>query len=118
MYSNGRSEEIIAKAIKQYNIPRHRLVIMTKCFNVINEKDGALIQKTPNQYQSKDFVNQFGTSCSALLPTLLLEPQPSVSASTANQKYRPVTRSDLRGSRCVVEAAGDRLHRRVANSPV
>jgi aryl-alcohol dehydrogenase-like predicted oxidoreductase len=32
VYSNGRSEEIIAKAIKQFNIPRHRLVILSKCF--------------------------------------------------------------------------------------
>lgn len=32
-YSNGRSEEIIAKAIKTYNIPREKVVIMTKCFH-------------------------------------------------------------------------------------
>jgi diketogulonate reductase-like aldo/keto reductase len=52
-YSNGESERIIAKAIKkvrflvrttwpsltnvshQYNIPRHRLTILTKCFNPV-----------------------------------------------------------------------------------
>lgn len=32
IYSHGRSEEIIAKAIKQYNIPREDLVILTKCY--------------------------------------------------------------------------------------
>ncbi|EXJ54216.1 alcohol dehydrogenase [Cladophialophora yegresii CBS 114405] len=30
--SHGRSEEIIGKAIKKYQIPRERLVILTKCF--------------------------------------------------------------------------------------
>lgn len=28
----GRSEEIIGKAIKKYSIPRHKLVILSKCF--------------------------------------------------------------------------------------
>jgi aryl-alcohol dehydrogenase-like predicted oxidoreductase len=32
VYSNGRSEEIIGKALKQYNIPRDRVVILSKCF--------------------------------------------------------------------------------------
>ncbi|CEN59501.1 Putative Aldo-keto reductase [Aspergillus calidoustus] len=41
VYSHGRSEEIIGKALKQYNIPRHRVVIMTKCFyGVADEADG------------------------------------------------------------------------------
>ncbi|KAL2798405.1 NADP-dependent oxidoreductase domain-containing protein [Aspergillus keveii] len=41
IYSHGRSEEIIGKALKQYNIPRHRVVIMTKCFyGVADEADG------------------------------------------------------------------------------
>lgn len=31
VYSNGVSEEIIGKAIKKYQIPRHKLVICTKC---------------------------------------------------------------------------------------
>lgn len=32
LYSNGRSEEIIGKAIKTYNIPREKVVLMTKCY--------------------------------------------------------------------------------------
>jgi versiconal hemiacetal acetate reductase len=32
LYSWGVSERIIGKAIKQYNIPRKKLVILTKCF--------------------------------------------------------------------------------------
>lgn len=34
-YSNGVSEELIAAAIKMYDIPRKKLVIMTKCFNYV-----------------------------------------------------------------------------------
>jgi aryl-alcohol dehydrogenase-like predicted oxidoreductase len=32
VYSNGRSEEIIGKAIKQYGIPRSKIVILSKCY--------------------------------------------------------------------------------------
>jgi versiconal hemiacetal acetate reductase len=28
----GKSEEIVGKAIKKFNVPRSQLVIMTKCF--------------------------------------------------------------------------------------
>lgn len=31
LYSDGRSEEIIAKALKTYNIPRENVVLLTKC---------------------------------------------------------------------------------------
>ena len=30
MYSNGESERILGKALKEYNIPREKVVIMTK----------------------------------------------------------------------------------------
>lgn len=32
MYSNGRSEEIIGKALKRYSIPRSRVTILSKCY--------------------------------------------------------------------------------------
>ena len=32
VYSNGRSEEIIAKALKVGDIPRNRIVLLSKCF--------------------------------------------------------------------------------------
>ncbi|APA08165.1 hypothetical protein sscle_03g029350 [Sclerotinia sclerotiorum 1980 UF-70] len=32
VYSNGRSEEIIGKALKQYSIPRSKVVILSKCY--------------------------------------------------------------------------------------
>lgn len=69
MYSNGASEEIIGKAIKKYEIPRHKLVILTKCW--------ATVADTPEQQVmghraltgiSKDYVNQNG-----MAPFLLLK---------------------------------------------
>ncbi|KAL4776416.1 NADP-dependent oxidoreductase domain-containing protein [Aspergillus nidulans var. acristatus] len=38
VYSHGRSEEIIGKALKTYNIPRNRVVIMTKCFYGVDDE--------------------------------------------------------------------------------
>lgn len=32
LYSVGKSEDIVGKAIKKFNIPRSQLMIMTKCF--------------------------------------------------------------------------------------
>ncbi|KAI3614575.1 hypothetical protein CBS9595_003846 [Malassezia furfur] len=39
VYSNGISEEIVGKALKKYNIPRERVVIMTKLYFPVNEED-------------------------------------------------------------------------------
>ncbi|KAK6209821.1 hypothetical protein QIS74_11405 [Colletotrichum tabaci] len=41
-YSNGRSEEIVGAAIKEYNIPRSKLVIMSKCFQSVDEEKGPI----------------------------------------------------------------------------
>lgn len=37
IYSNGRSEEIIGKALKQYEIPRNKVVILSKCYFAVAE---------------------------------------------------------------------------------
>ena len=58
IYSNGISEKLIAKAIKKYEIPRHKLVIMTKCFATISEDEHSRF--TFNQPKTKDYVNQGG----------------------------------------------------------
>ncbi|KDN65667.1 putative aldo-keto reductase [Colletotrichum sublineola] len=63
LYSNGMSETVIGKAIKKYNIPREKLVIMTKCaWPVAVGLDTNLF--TPmyalQMTQSKDYVNQSG----------------------------------------------------------
>jgi aryl-alcohol dehydrogenase-like predicted oxidoreductase len=50
-YSNGRSEEIIGKALKKFNIPRQKVVILSKIFNPVMDdesrppsvNDGALV---------------------------------------------------------------------------
>lgn len=36
MYSNGYSEVILGKAIKQHNLPRDEIVVMTKAWFPIN----------------------------------------------------------------------------------
>lgn len=57
IYSHGRSEEIIAKAIEKYSIPRSDLVILSKCYfgvtphNVknpiatVSKNDGEMVNK-------------------------------------------------------------------------
>jgi aryl-alcohol dehydrogenase-like predicted oxidoreductase len=62
-YSNGLSEEILGRFIKKYDIPRYKVVLMTKCaFHVGEESDvlGAAFQTEVNQ--SKDYINQGGTA--------------------------------------------------------
>ncbi|KAI5480149.1 aldo-keto reductase [Pseudohyphozyma bogoriensis] len=53
-YSNGRSEEILGAFLKRYNIPRRKVVILTKCFFAAEEgiapqftlqNDGALVNQ-------------------------------------------------------------------------
>jgi aryl-alcohol dehydrogenase-like predicted oxidoreductase len=60
-YSNGISEDIIGKAIRRFNIPREKLVIMTKCFQYVGEEP----RFHPMVYwdkvsKSKDYVNRGG----------------------------------------------------------
>ena len=63
MYSNGISEEIFGKAIKQLNIPREKVVILTKCYNHVAKDPGFMAPAFFNQMQqSKDYVNQGGES--------------------------------------------------------
>jgi len=67
VYSNGVSEEIIGKAIKKYKIPRHKLVILTKCHGAVGEEPGVRGFFYPAEMQkSKDYVNQFGLSRQAI----------------------------------------------------
>lgn len=67
VYSNGESEKFIAKAIKKYNLPRHKLVILTKVFGVVGEEPGVRhIQWGPEMRASKDYINQGGLSRQAI----------------------------------------------------
>jgi predicted oxidoreductase len=38
VYSNGISEETIGKALEKYNIPRHKVAILSKCFAYVGDK--------------------------------------------------------------------------------
>lgn len=61
MYSNGISEELFGKAIKQFKIPREKMVILTKCYNHVGEEPGLMAPAFFEQMQqSKDYVNQGG----------------------------------------------------------
>lgn len=67
VYSNGVSEKIIAKAIKQYNIPRHKLLILTKCYAAVGEGTSSRVGNYQSDLgKSKDYVNQYGLSRQAI----------------------------------------------------
>lgn len=57
MYSNGKSEEIVGKAIKKFNIPRSKIVILTKIFNPVADDDSR-----PPGVNDRAWVNQMGLS--------------------------------------------------------
>jgi aryl-alcohol dehydrogenase-like predicted oxidoreductase len=63
MYSNGVSEELLGKAIQKFNIPRQKVVIMTKCFLHVGEEVSVnAAMWGPQLSQSKDYINQAGKS--------------------------------------------------------
>ncbi|KAJ9165818.1 Aldo/keto reductase [Coniochaeta hoffmannii] len=63
VYSQGVSEEIVGKAIKKYNIPREKVVVMTKCFWAVGESpDVRHFQQRQWVDVSKDYQNQYGLS--------------------------------------------------------
>ncbi|KAI6353147.1 hypothetical protein MCOR25_009160 [Pyricularia grisea] len=67
VYSNGVSEEIVGKALKKYNIPREKVVIMTKCRWAVGEQPEVRPFFMPDAIAaSKDYVNQFGLSRAAI----------------------------------------------------
>ncbi|KAG8939938.1 hypothetical protein FRC04_005793 [Tulasnella sp. 424] len=64
VYANGRSEIILGKAIKKYNLPRDEIVVMTKCFQPVPHDtnfEGWLIVG-PGQLDKMRYTNQYGTS--------------------------------------------------------
>ncbi|KAK7553533.1 NADP-dependent oxidoreductase domain-containing protein [Phyllosticta citricarpa] len=61
IYSHGRSEEIVGKALRQYNIPRHRVVILSKCYFGVAE-DGTQPPIAASSTNGGEFVNHVGLS--------------------------------------------------------
>lgn len=57
MYSNGKSEVIIGKALKKFNIPRSKVVILTKIYNPVMDDDSR-----PPGVNDGALVNQMGLS--------------------------------------------------------
>ncbi|PVH95226.1 Aldo/keto reductase [Periconia macrospinosa] len=67
VYSNGVSEELIAKAIKKYNLPRHKLTILSKCYGYVGETPEIRSILYPTEMpQLKDYTNQGGLSRAAI----------------------------------------------------
>jgi aryl-alcohol dehydrogenase-like predicted oxidoreductase len=85
VYSNGESERIIGKALKQvhrpvdsalssltkstlqFNIPRHRITILTKCFMPTHDDDVAIAQGFGLMSDpGRDYVNNWGLSRQAI----------------------------------------------------
>lgn len=62
VYSNGRSEELIARAIAHYNLPRHKLVILTKCCGTVREGNDPETLGLQGIDSTRDYVNQRGLS--------------------------------------------------------
>ena len=61
VYSNGRSEEIIGKAIKKFSIPRERLVILSKCYFGV-DPDNLEFPISAASVNDGDMLNQQGLS--------------------------------------------------------
>ncbi|CAE6527091.1 unnamed protein product [Rhizoctonia solani] len=65
VYSNGDSERILGKAIKELNLPRDEIVVMTKVYNVVAREPGEYVQIDSGDSPDGDargYVNQYGLS--------------------------------------------------------
>lgn len=61
VYSSGMNEEIVGKAIKAFEIPRHKLTLLAKCFGTVPDEAGIFNWPFEAQMQkSKDYINQGG----------------------------------------------------------
>jgi len=64
VYSNGLSEVILGKAIKQHNLPRDEIVVMTKVYFTVGKTPdgGNMVGKSPAELDTMRYVNQRGLS--------------------------------------------------------
>ncbi|KAG9121702.1 hypothetical protein FRC07_002244 [Ceratobasidium sp. 392] len=65
IYSNGLSEVILGKAIKQHNLPRDEIVVMTKVWGLVARNPGENNAKSTRLGAEADaagYVNQYGLS--------------------------------------------------------
>jgi len=61
-YSAGISEIILGKAIKQHNLPRHEIVVMTKCFFLVPNTPSESYFSAGKNSDDYGYVNQKGLS--------------------------------------------------------
>lgn len=61
-YSNGESERILGKAIKQHNLNRDEIVVMTKVCMTVGRGGEGLFTRTSEQLDKERYVNQRGLS--------------------------------------------------------
>lgn len=67
VYSNGVSEEIIGKALKKYDIPRQKIVILSKCYGAVAEDPEGRYAFQRDAFQaSKDYQNLYGLGRAAI----------------------------------------------------
>lgn len=62
MYSHGKSEEIVGKALKKYNIPRSRVVILTKCYFGVDDQGNFPSPLSTGRQNAGDYLNRVGLS--------------------------------------------------------
>ncbi|KAG9017632.1 hypothetical protein FRB90_000425 [Tulasnella sp. 427] len=62
VYSNGESERMLGKAIKELNLPRDEIVVMTKVFAPVGRGEEPVISKPIKELESLRYTNQFGLS--------------------------------------------------------
>ncbi|KAJ7774942.1 NADP-dependent oxidoreductase domain-containing protein [Mycena metata] len=62
VYSNGLSEVVLGKAIKEFNLPRDEIVVMTKVFAVVGREPSVSAFTTPDGPEKAGYVNQHGLS--------------------------------------------------------
>ncbi|KAK1218344.1 hypothetical protein PQX77_018986 [Marasmius sp. AFHP31] len=67
LYSNGESERIIGVFLEKYNIPRHQIIIASKCYGLVADKPGIRAYADPSLRDHRQYVNQSGLSRAAIL---------------------------------------------------
>ncbi|KAF8911475.1 aryl-alcohol dehydrogenase [Gymnopilus junonius] len=62
VYSNGLSETILGKAIKQLNLPRDEIVVMTKVYGTVAHEYGTAFWASGQNPDDHGYINQHGLS--------------------------------------------------------
>lgn len=61
-YSNGKSEELLGKFIKKFNIPRDRIVILSKVYYSVEPNTGRYSLADTSGFKEMDYANSKGLS--------------------------------------------------------